>query len=106
MTTVGSNYSISGDVLLNALVNLVVGMCVCLIRVIIDSGATSHMLPCREFFTSLAPVTSGTVSLGDNNVKIPVRGRGPTIIPYVQDAIYVICPEFNSWTFVCIEANY
>ena len=49
------------------------------IRIIIDSGATSHMLPSKEYFRSYNEYT-GEVALGDNSLRLPIIGIGNTSI--------------------------
>jgi len=56
------------------------------IRVIIDSGATSHMLPSKEYFTTYNEY-NGEVALGDNSLKLPIIGIGNTSI--LNDVLHV-----------------
>ena len=49
------------------------------IRIIIDSGATSHMLPSKEYFISYNEY-NGEVALGDNSLRLPIIGIGNTSI--------------------------
>lgn len=57
------------------------------LRVIIDSGASSHMLPCASLFDGLAMrAVQGSVSLGNSDYKLVIIGEGKTsmeILDYV-----------------------
>ena len=55
---------------------------------ILDSGASSHMTPIRDVILALAP-WAGSVSLGDMNVKLPVRGRGLTRLADLSPFLFV-----------------
>jgi hypothetical protein len=49
------------------------------IRIIIDSGAISHMLPSKEYFISYNEY-NGEVALGDNSLRLPIIGISNTLI--------------------------
>jgi len=55
-------------------------------KIIIDSGATSHMLPFKEYFISYDEHT-GEVALGDNTITLPIIGIGNTFI--LRNVLYV-----------------
>jgi len=48
------------------------------IRIIIDSGAISHMLSSKEYFTTYNEYNE--VALGDNSLTLPIIGIGNTSI--------------------------
>jgi hypothetical protein len=50
-------------------------------RIIIDSGASSHMMPSECYLQSVDTSINGLVSLGDNNKKLSIVGAGYTSIP-------------------------
>lgn len=50
-------------------------------RVIIDSGASAHMLPHRRFFRNIDASIKGSVSLGDISKKLQIVGAGHTTMP-------------------------
>ena len=63
-------------------------LCHCRMRVIIDSGASSHMVPLRSVVQNLRPI-NGAVKLGDNNVKLAIEGVGSTSVPGLTDVLLV-----------------
>lgn len=64
------------------------GLCHCLIRIIIDSGASSHMAPLRSMLQNLRSI-NGEVKLGDNNVKLAIEAVGSTSVPGLTNVLLV-----------------
>ena len=58
-------------------------------KVIVDSGATRHMLPSRSMFTSVDDGVSGAVSLGDKNIKLRIEGQGVTNLEFLNKVLLV-----------------
>jgi hypothetical protein len=56
------------------------------LRIIFDSGATTHILPTRESMTNYR-VKGGVVQLGDQSVELSVKGVGDTEL--LQDVLHV-----------------
>jgi hypothetical protein len=50
-------------------------------RIIIDSGASSHMMPSECYLQGVDTTINGLVSLGDNKRKLSIVGAGYTSIP-------------------------
>lgn len=58
-------------------------------ELIIDSGATRHMLPERGMLTSVREVASGKVVLGNKNYTLNIEGVGDTRLACLQKALLV-----------------
>lgn len=65
-------------------------------RIILDSGATTHMLPYSDMFVSMVSA-QGYVILGSNVDKLVIEGKGHTSISYLHDVLYV--PQLSVGVF-------
>ncbi len=63
------------------------------IRFVIDSGASTHMVPYEYVLCDVTTAVRGLVSLGDNNKKLVISGAGHTAIPMLGRVLYV--PELS-----------
>ena len=59
------------------------------LRIIIDSGASSHMLPCRDLFRDVSCTVQGQVSLGKSDYKLRIAGQGTTAIGSLEAVLWV-----------------
>ncbi len=60
------------------------------LRIILDSGASGHMLPCPSLFCKGSMRTvQGRVSLGKSEYKLPIVGQGNTPICILDEVLYV-----------------
>lgn len=59
------------------------------LRFILDSGASSHMFPCKDLFIELACTVQGKVSLGNANYKLRIVGQGKTTISVLENVLWV-----------------
>lgn len=57
-------------------------------RIIIDSGATAHMLPYQQLICKLRSA-QGRVFLGDESHSLSIEGCGDTRIPQICNVLYV-----------------
>lgn len=57
-------------------------------RIILDSGASSHMLP-YDIMLINTRSAQGEVIMGDENSRLPIEGMGDTNISYISDVLYV-----------------
>lgn len=57
-------------------------------RIILDSGASSHMLPYSMMLINTRSA-QGEVIMGDENSRLPIEGMGDTNISYISDVLYV-----------------
>jgi hypothetical protein len=60
------------------------------LRIIMDSGASGHMLPCRCLFVRDSMRTvQGKVSLGKSDYKLPITGQGKTQLEVLDNVLLV-----------------
>lgn len=59
------------------------------LRFIIDSGASSHMFPCKSLFRDIACTVQGKVSLGKSEYKLRIVGQGTTAISSLDEVLWV-----------------
>lgn len=59
------------------------------LRIIMDSGASSHMFPCKDLFDDLTCTVNGMVSLGKSDYKLRIVGQGTTAITALETALWV-----------------
>ncbi len=59
------------------------------VKVIVDSGATRHMFPDREWFVDVDPRVSGVVELGNKSYKLGISGLGTTRLDCLGRVLWV-----------------
>ena len=59
------------------------------LRIIIDSGASSHMVPCKFLLRGVTCAVQGEVSLGKSDYKLRIVGQGSTTITALESVLWV-----------------
>lgn len=75
------------------------------LRIIIDSGASSHMLPCPNMFVGGMRAVQGRVSLGKSEYKLAIVGEGKTLIEVLETVFLVPDLSFGLISVSRFDAN-
>lgn len=59
------------------------------LRIIIDGGASSHMVPCKSLLRGVTCSVQGEVSLGKSDYKLRIVGQGTTSIRDLESVLWV-----------------
>jgi len=93
-----SDQRVEGEHLLCMVMSLLETCCISDIqsthhRIIIDSGASSHMTPSKCLIRNINNAVNGSVSLGDVSKKLLIAGAGYTAMP-ILGLVYLV-PELS-----------
>jgi hypothetical protein len=75
------------------------------LEVILDTGATAHMFPCSSVFQTYVDISKEKryVSLGDNNLQVPIIGKGR--VELLGEALHVPQLKFGLISISCFDKN-
>ncbi len=86
-TLLGTHHSIACDLLL-VLYDALLTTPTAPLPIIIDFGASSHIMPLISLLVNFYPM-SGTVTLGDKSLQLPITGSGTTRLTQLGQALLV-----------------